>query len=175
MTERLYQREEVGELLKDVRLETGMSRRELAEKLGCSISTITRLETGETEATEEMFNRLAALMLLGQHYTGGDAPETVAGVAGAAGGIAGATTAVSTAGVTGLSAAGMTSGLAVLGLGSMATGIGVVAAIPIAAALASYGVVKGLRSLLSTNKLECEQVDDMLEIRRETSPERSVP
>ena len=163
MNEKLYTQDEVGEALRVVRDQTGISRRELAERLGCSASTVTRLETGETLATTEMYNRLQALMVLGQNYLGGAAAEAAAG---AAGGVAGATAAVSAAGtVGGLSAAGMTSGLAALGLGSMATGIGVVAAIPIAAGLASYGVIKGLKSLIAANKLDCEAIDDVLEIR----------
>ena len=166
MNEKLYTQDEVGEALRVVRDRTGVSRRELAERLGCSASTVTRLETGETLATTEMYNRLQALTVLGQNYLGGAAAEAAAGAAGAAGGVAGATAAVSAAGtVGGLSAAGMTSGLAALGLGSMATGIGVVAAIPIAAGLASYGVIKGLKSLIAANKLDCEAVDDVLEIR----------
>ena len=163
MNEKLYTQDEVGEALRVVRDRTGISRRELAERLGCSASTVTRLETSETMATTEMFNRLQALTVLGQNYLGGAAAEAAAG---AAGGVAGATAAVSAAGtVGGLSAAGMTSGLAALGLGSMATGIGVVAAIPIAAGLASYGVIKGLKSLIAANKLDCEAIDDVLEIR----------
>ena len=166
MDKEYYQREEVGEALRSVRDRTGISRRELAEKLGCSVSTITRLETRETTATQEMFDRLTALMLLGQNYSGGTMAETVAGAGGAVGGITGATAVVSAAGSTaGLSAAGMTSGLAAIGAGSMVTGIGVVAAIPVAACLASYGVVKALKSFISEEKLDCEIVDDILEIR----------
>lgn len=161
-----YGPDEIGELLKQVRLETGISRRELAEMLGCSESTIKRLETGVTAASEEMLNRCRALVLLGQKYDSGNAAETAGAAAGAAGGIVGAGAAVAGAGaVPGLSAAGMTSGLAALGLGSMATGIGVVAAIPIAAALASYGVVKGIKALVEANNLDAIEVDDVLEIR----------
>ena len=51
-------------------------------------------------------------------------------------------------------------------LGSMATGIGVAAAIPIAAGLASYGAVKGIKALVKANKFNAVEVDDVLEIRR---------
>lgn len=173
MTERIYTRDEVGELLKAVRVETGISRKELAERLGSSISTVARLETGTTAATEEMYNRCLALVLLGQKYDD-DAGETAGAVAGSASGVAGGVAAVSAAGIPGLSAAGMTSGLAALGLGSMATGIGVVAAIPIATGLATYGVIKGIKSLVKANKLQCEQVDDTLEIRRANTPDAPV-
>ena len=60
----------------------------------------------------------------------------------------------------GLAAAGM----AALSLGSLTTGIADVAAIPFAAGLASYGVMKGNKSLISTNHLDWEVVDDVLEI-----------
>ncbi|MCY4152851.1 MAG: helix-turn-helix transcriptional regulator [Aestuariivita sp.] len=167
--DKIYSREEVGEALKFVRLEAGVGRRELAKMLGCSISTITRLENGDTQATDEMYNRLKALMIIGQNYSYDNTAEIAAGAAGAAGGVAGATAAVSAAGsVAGLSATGMTSGLAALGLGSMATGIGVIAAIPIAAGLASYGVIKGITSLAKANKLDCKKLDDVLEIHMKT-------
>lgn len=167
MSEKLFERADVGELLKNTRLEAGVSRRELAEMLGSSEATIKRLETGTTFATDEMWNRCVALCVLGQRYDPGSTEEAVATGTGAAVGVAGATTAVSAAGtVTGLSAAGMTSGLAALGLGSMATGIGVVAAIPIGIGLASYGVVKALKAIARTNKLDAHVVeaDDMLEV-----------
>lgn len=164
--EKIFTKDEVGEALKVVRVEAGIGRRELAQMLGSSVSTITRLEDGTTNATDEMYDRLKALMIIGQSYAGDKTAEAAAGVAGVTGGVAGATTAVSAAGsVAGLSAAGMTSGLAALGLGSMATGIGVVAAIPIAAGLSAYGVMKGVKKLVATNKLDCEKIDDILEIR----------
>ena len=166
MSEKEYTRDEVGEALRAVRDKTGISRRELAERLGCSASTIVRLETGETPATTEMYDRLLALMVLGQNYMGGATAETATG---ATGGVAGATAAVPAAGtVGGLSAAGMTSGLAALGLGSMASGIGVVAAIPLLGVGASYGVIKGLKWLTGTNRLNCEVIDDVLEVRLKT-------
>ena len=159
-------RESVGPMLKKVRVEAGVSRRDIAQKLGCSISTIARLETGKTMATDEMINRLKALTLLGEHHRAAEGVgEALGATGGVVAGIGGATTAVSAAGIPGLSAAGMTSGLAALGLGSMATGIGVVAAIPVALGLAGYGVVKGLKTLVEANNLECKEVDDLLEIR----------
>lgn len=169
-----YGRDEIGELLKQVRLETGISRRELAERLGCSESTIKRLETGVTTASEEMWNRCKALDLVGQSHDPGNAEEAAGAAVGAAGGIAGAGAAVAAAGaVPGLSAAGMTSGLAALGLGSMVTGIGVVAAIPIATGLVGYGVVKGIKALVEANNLDAVEVDDVLEIRRPGLPDEA--
>lgn len=172
-----YDRAEIGELLKELRLETGISRRELAEMLGCAEATIKRIETGETIASEEMMNRCLALQLLGQRHDPGSVEENVGAGAGVGTGIAGATAAVSAAGaVPGLSAAGMTSGLAALGLGSMATGIGVVAAIPVGLGLASYGVVKAIKAIARANKLDAhvEEIDDMLEFRlKPISPDPS--
>ena len=156
------------------RLESGISRRELAENLGCSEATIKRLESGETVASEEMWNRCIALCILGKKFDPGALEEMVGTGAGVGAGLAGATSAVSAAGaVSGLSAAGMTSGLAALGLGSMATGIGIVAAIPIGLGLASFGVVKAIKAIARANKLDAnvEELDDTLEFRLKPVPE----
>lgn len=174
MMTKMYDRTEVGELLKMTRLEAGVSRRELAERLGSSEATVKRLESGETVASEEMWSRCIAVCVLGQRHDPGAAEEKVATGAGVGAGVAGATMAVSAAGtVSGLSAAGMTSGLAALGLGSMATGIGVVAAIPIGLGLASYGVAKAIKAVARTSKLDAniEELDDRLEIRLKPLPE----
>lgn len=165
---KIYSRDEIAELLKAARLETGMSRRELAEALGCAEATIKRLETGETVVSDEMWNRCIALCILGQRYDPGATEEKVGTTAGVGTGIAGATTAVSAAGVTkGLSGAGMAAGLKALGLGSMATGIGVVAAIPVGLGLVTYGVVKAIKAIARANKLDAhvEEIDDQLEFR----------
>ncbi|WP_419470439.1 hypothetical protein [Candidatus Kuenenia sp.] len=64
---------------------------------------------------------------------------------GAVAGAGGAVTAVAVGGVSGLGATGITSGLAAVGTvvgGGMAAGLAVVAAAPIAAAGAGYGVYK---------------------------------
>ena len=155
MNEKVYTRDEVSEAIRAVRDKTGLSCRELAEKLGCSASTIVRLETGETSITTELYDRLIALTVLGENYVGNAAAKMTSG---AIGGAAGATAAG------GLTVASMASGLTALGLGSMTRGIGVIAAIPLPAIIA-IGVVKGLTSLFAANRLNCEATDDVLEVR----------
>lgn len=75
--------------------------------------------------------------------------------AGGAAGVAGSVGAVSTAGVvSGLGATGITSGLAAIGSvvgGGMLTGLAVVAAAPVAAAGAGYGVFRVVKRIKKGN------------------------
>ncbi|SMO77053.1 helix-turn-helix domain-containing protein [Ruegeria faecimaris] len=165
-----------GEKLKLVREVSGLSRRELAEVLECSESTIYRLETKKSAATPEFMNLLKALVIIGRHkfsqLTDSEREtllDTLGAVGGTASGIAGSVAAVSVAGsVSGLSAAGITSGLAAIGGGTMLGGIGLVAAIPVAAGLAGYGLVKGIKSICDANGLDCVEVDGRYEITPKT-------
>ena len=160
MSEKEYTRDEVGEALRALRDKTGVSCQELAKRLGCSASTIIRLETGESLAADELYDRLLVLTVLGKNNKVDTTAEMTSG---ASGGVAGATAAGT---VNCLSLSGMASGLAALGLGSMVMGVGVVAAIPFG--FTTYGMIKGLMSLVATNRLNCEAVDDVLEIRLKT-------
>ena len=161
-----------GAKLKLVREISGISRRESAQKLGVSEATIRRLETGQSEATDEFMNRLRALCVIGIAKFGKlseSEKEKVSDSLGVAGGvvagIGGAIGAISASGaVAGLSAAGMTSGLAALGGGAMLTGIGVVAAIPVATGIAGFGLVKGIKKICEANKLNCQAFNDRWEI-----------
>lgn len=165
-----------GAKLKLVREVSGLSRKELAASLGCSESTLMRIETRKSEATSEFMNRLRALTIIGYHKfkTLTDAEkatvnETLSVASGVAGGVAtgigGSIAAVSASGsVAGLSAAGITSGLAAIGGGSLLGGVGVVAAIPAAVGLAGYGLVKGIQSICEANSLGVEEIDGKYEI-----------
>lgn len=161
-----------GAKLKLVREISGMSRKELASVLGCSETTISRLETGKTSATPDFLARLSALTVIGHHKFKNlsEAERTALGeTLGAAGGVisgvGGAVAAVSAAGsVGGLSAAGITSGLAAIGGGTLLGGIGAIAAIPVAAGLAGYGLVKGIKTICDANDLSCSEVDGRYEI-----------
>lgn len=165
-----------GAKLKLVREVSGLSRKELAASLGCSESTLMRIETRKSEATSEFMNRLRALTIIGYHKfkTLTDAEkatvnETLTIASGVAGGVAtgigGSIAAVSASGsVAGLSAAGITSGLAAIGGGSLLGGVGVVAAIPAAVGLAGYGLVKGIQSICEANSLGVEEIDGKYEI-----------
>lgn len=161
-----------GEKLKMVREISGISRRELAQKIGVSEATIRRIEAGQSKPTDEFMNRVRALCAIGMSKFGKlseSQKEKVSDTFGIAGGvvagIGGAVGAVSASGaVAGLSAAGMTSGLAALGGGAMLAGIGVVAAIPIATGLAGLGLVKGIKKICEANKLSCQERQGKWEI-----------
>ena len=166
-----------GAKLKLVREVSGLSRKNLAGVLGCSESTIARLETGKTEATPDFLSRLGALTIIGHHkfktLTEAEKStlgETLAGVGGAASGVGGSVAMVAAAGsVSGVSAAGITSGLAAIGGGSLLGGVSVIAAIPVAVGLAGYGITKGIRKIAEANNLECKEVDGRYEIAPNTS------
>ena len=164
-------KENCGAKLELIRKVSGLSRRELAKLIGVAETTIYRLEKGPTEPTTNFMLRLSGLMAIGQaKYAemSNTEKEKVSECIGAAGGIAagfgGAIGAISASGaVAGLSAAGITSGLAAIG-GSMLGGLAVIAAIPIAAGAAGYGLVKGIKAICEANKLDCKEVDEHWEI-----------
>ena len=172
--------ENCGSKLKLVREVSGLSRKELAGSLGCSESTLMRIETSKSEPTAELMNRLKALTIIGHHkfktLTEAEKStinETLGIAGGVAGGVAtgigGSIAAVSASGsVAGLSAAGITSGLAAIGGGSLLGGVGVVAAIPAAVGLAGYGLVKGIQSICEANSLYVEEIDGKYEIAPKT-------
>ena len=164
--------ENCGTKLKLVREVSGLSRKEMAEILGCSETTIFRLETNKTKATADFINRMRALVVIGYHkfqqlteVEKSTVGETLGAVGGVATGIGGSIATVSAVGsVTGLSAAGITSGLAAIGGGSLLGGIGVIASVPVAVGLAGYGLVKGIQAICVANDLECNEVDGRYEI-----------
>lgn len=161
-----------GKKLKLVREVSGLSRKELADSLGCSETTMFRLETDKSKATEEFIYRLRALTVIGYHrfktLTEAEKAtlgETLGAAGGVTAGVAGSIAAVSAAGsVAGVSAAGITSGLASIGGGSMLGGIGMVAVLPVVIGLAGYGLVKGIQAICFANDLECKEVDGRYEI-----------
>lgn len=163
--------ENCGVKLKLIRDISGMSRKDLAKCVGCSESTITRIETGKSLPTKDFMLRLAALSIIGHaKYSkmSESEKEKISDVIGASGGVlagvGGAIGAVSMSGaVTGLSAAGIASGLAAIG-GSMLGGLAVVATIPVAVGFAGYGLVKGIKAICAANKLSCTDVDGKFEV-----------
>lgn len=168
--------ENCGSKLKLVREVSGLSRQELASALGCSESTIARVETKKTLPTEDFTNRLRGLTVIGHHKFKSltDLEKTSindtllavgGGASGVTAGIAGSLAAVSLSGsVSGLSAAGITSGLAAIGGGTLLGGVGIVAAIPAAVGLAGYGLVKGIQSICEANSLSIQEIDGQFEI-----------
>lgn len=170
--------ENCGEKLRLVRDVSGLSRRELAKVLGCSETTVFRLESKKTLPTQDFINRLRGLVVIGYHKFSkmSDAEKNVIGetlgmAGGVTAGVGGSIAAVSASGVAGLSAAGITSGLAAIGGGSMLGGIAVVAAIPIAVGLGGYGLAKGIKAICEANNLSCKEVDGRYEIAPNKSDE----
>ena len=152
--------------LAEIRLAAGISRRNFAKVMGVSESTIGRLEKGETKPSGDFLNRLQVLALLGVSKYGqlsekqrdnlttnmsAGVPISVA-LGRVAGGLVG-----------GLSVAGVASGIAALG-GALVGGAVVIGAVPAAAAAATYGVAKALKSICDKNELACKEVDGRWEI-----------
>jgi DNA-binding XRE family transcriptional regulator len=164
--------ENCGEKLRLIRDVSGISRRELAEVLGCSEATISRIETKKTFATNDFINKLRGLSTVGYYKFSkmteaekGVIGEAVGSAGGVATGVGASIAAVSAAGsVGGLSAAGITSGLAAIGGGTMLGGIATVAAIPVAVGLAGWGLVKGIKAICTANNLSCEEINEHYEI-----------
>ncbi|ACS79494.1 helix-turn-helix domain-containing protein [Maridesulfovibrio salexigens] len=163
--------ENCGEKLLLVRDVSNLTRRELAKVIGCSESTLSRIERGVSKPTNEFLSRLLALVTIGYYKYSQlseaekeKISETIGTSGGVLAGVGGAIAAIGAAGVVpGLSAAGITSGLAAIG-GSMLGGVAVVAAIPIATGAAGYALVKGIKAICDSNRLSCTAVDDKYEI-----------
>lgn len=162
-----------GQKLKLVQELSGMSRRELAKMIGVAESTVRRIELGESMPTDDFMQRLRALCVIGvekfrdmQRGSEKKGAERLGAGGSAMAGLAGSLATISAAGsIPGLSAAGITSGLATIGGGAMLTGLGVIAAIPVAAGLAGYGLVKGIKSVIQANDLDSEEVNGRWELR----------
>lgn len=163
--------ENCGEKLQLIREALIMTRRDLAAAIGCSEATISRIESGKTKPTKDFLNKLLALVFIGyakykslSKKEQDSVIEYISASGGAGLGIGAALAAVSAGGtVAGLSAAGVASGLAAIG-GSLLGGVALVASIPVAAGLASFGVVKGIKSICDANRLSCKEVDGRFEI-----------
>ena len=166
--------ENCGEKLKLIRGISGLSRIDLAKSIGCSESTITRLELKKSLPTTDFMLRLAALSMIGyakyskmSDKDKKNISETIIASGGVIAGVGGAIGVISVSGtVAGLSAAGITSGLAAIG-GTMLGGLAVVTTLPLAAGFAGYGLVKGIQAICKANKLSCKEVDGEFEISRE--------
>ena len=54
---RLYENSNLCEILKNIRLKCKISQEQLAEKIGCSRSTVSRIENGQDQPTYRIFYR----------------------------------------------------------------------------------------------------------------------
>jgi DNA-binding XRE family transcriptional regulator len=162
--------ENCGDKLILIRNELNMTKRDLAHVLGCSESTISRIENNKTKPTKDFMNRLICIVLIGYSKFSSLSKKDkkylenyLGAVSGVLSGTAGAIGVVSSSGTAGLSAAGITSGLAAIG-GSMSTGLGVIASIPIAAGFIGFGISKGIKAICEANDLNCKEIDGRYEI-----------
>lgn len=138
----------------------------VAKAIGCPEASIGRILMEITYPSTEMLKQGAVLMEIGYHrykkLTKSEKEkisETIGTIGGGVLGFGSITAAVSAAGITGLSAVGITSGLAAIGAivgGGMAAGVVVVAAIPIMAGAIGYGIVKGIKAIIGTAKLNTQ-------------------
>lgn len=164
-----------GEKLRQIREVTGMSRSDLAQRLGCSIATVARIESRSEKTrsmpTDAFMDTLRALCIIGHEKYSNMSEEEKNKIleysslgGGVGGGIGAAIGTVSAAGaVPGLSAAGITSGLAAIG-GSMLSGLAIVATLPLAGGALGFGVAKGIKKLVTANKLYTKTLDDRFEL-----------
>ena len=156
-----------------------MEKRELAvprilKVIGCSNATITRILAGESLPTIEFIKQIGILIELEYETYAklSDAEkekisETIGAIGGGVLGFGAITAAVSASGtVTGLSAAGIASGLAAIGAGGMLGGILTLAAVPIAAGAAGYGIIKGIKYLISEDELKSNEIDEKWEVKK---------
>ena len=58
----------IGERIKELRIEKGITQKQLAEILGCSQSMVTRWEKGECDATGEIIKKLALYFNVSADY-----------------------------------------------------------------------------------------------------------
>ncbi len=145
----------------------------ISKTIGCSHATTARILAGITKPTIDFMTQVGVMTELGfKRYAklSDSEKETISEKMGIVGGglvgFGSITAAVSSAGVvTGLGGAGIASGLAAIGAGGMLGGILTLAAVPIAAGAAGYGIIKGVKFLVSESELNDEKLDKKWEIK----------
>lgn len=160
-----------------------LTPRRVAKAIGCSEATINRLLSRDTLPTDEMMQQVGlmidagfdsyAAMTKAQKSKFSKNMPAAGAVGGGIVGFAVIGTAVEGLGaVAGASAAGISSGLFAMGSavgGGMLLGVSVAAAIPVAAGVVGYGVVKGAGHLVSETKLNAGDVSPRWEISNESA------
>jgi len=173
-------RENCGRILKELRQKFGsMSVAELARILDVSRSTIMRIEAGKTHPSDEILNKLKAIQVIGiskfralsekdkAHFSElieevGEDPEVFKKTIG-------------DGMMKDLTPAGILAGLGTIASASLNVSTSIVSSIPVFSSLAGYGLVKGLRSVLEANNLECTENDGRWEITKTTSSGGASP
>jgi len=146
----------------------------IAKAITCSEATINRIIARETHPSNEMIKQVGIMIAVGyERYVKlskaekEKISETIGALGGGILGFGAITAAISSLGFIGLSAAGVTSGLATLGTiigGGMVAGISVAAAIPIAAGVLGYAIIKGVKYFISEQQLKADKHDLYWEI-----------
>ncbi|MBD0780103.1 hypothetical protein HPE56_20075 [Maribacter sp. ANRC-HE7] len=146
----------------------------VAKEIGCSTSTLQRIVGKLSYPTNKLLKQSGIMFSIGfekfKKLTKAEKEqisEQIGAVGGGILGFGGIASAISASGVAGLSAVGITSGLASIGAiigGGMIAGVVVSAAIPIAIGAIGYKVVKGIKTMISDNKLTTDKFDPIWEI-----------
>ena len=163
-------------LLADFLERSGVSVNACARALTCSESTLRRLLDSQTLATEYALKQVHIMMVMGHdrfctlsRAERESISEKVGTTGGSLLGLGAISGTVSSLGVTGLSASGITSGLASLGGlvgGGMIAGVVLASTIPLAGAVAGYGVVKLTKHLILTHRLNDTDINPTWETGR---------
>jgi len=151
--------------------------RTVSRSIGCRYSTLGRPLVNGTVPTEEFMKQAGILLAIGikkyKKLSNAEKKKIAEAIGAAGGGLIGFASiaaAVSASGVVaGLSAAGIASGLSAIGTmvaGGMTAGVVTVAAIPIAATAAGYGIIKGVKYFFSEAELKRVEVDSRWEIEK---------
>ena len=151
--------------------EEDVQAKQISKSIGCSVPTVLRILAKETLPTEEFMKQIGLMFTIGfksySKLSSSDKEsisESIGSLGGGALGFAGITAAISASGTTlGLSAAGITSGLTAIGFGGMVGGVMTLAAVPIAAGGIGYGIIKGVKYLISEKHLKSDDIDEKWE------------
>lgn len=159
----------LGVLLNEFIKANELDVRALARSIGCSQKTLERIVNVETYPTERMLKQCGLLIYMGfdeykklSKAQREKITEKFGVVSGGGIGFASIGAVISTLGIPGLAASGITSGLASLGsivYGGMVAGVSVAAAIPVAGALAGYGLIKTIKKSTENYKLNKKDID----------------
>ena len=151
-----------------------LTTKKISKAIGCSEKTLTRILARKTHPSDEMIKQVGALIGIGYEMYSKlskaekeKISELIGTIGGGTLGFASIAAVISSLGIAGLSAAGISTGLAALGAlvgGGMLTGISVAAAIPIAAGALGYGIIKGIKYLISGAVLNSNEIDEKWEI-----------
>jgi len=162
-------RDNCGNVLREIRQKFGsMSMAELAKTLGVSRSTVMRIEAGKTLPSEELLNRLKAIQLIGiskfQELSQKDRKHFAIFMNGIGENADDFSTEMTTHMVKALTPSGILAGLGTIASASLNMPTSVVSTVPVLSSLAGYGLVKGLKTILEANNLNCTEKDGVWEI-----------